>query len=141
MPNATKFRGPNGSTLYFDASTTGPGRWETASNDDTITLNVVPNIIADEDTRTERVEFGFKIGWSTFGDQPPAAAAAYGDTIAKIADDADYFADIIARTDAAITPERARDLLDTAGDDAGALAQVMDWDDVADALRVIAGQD
>lgn len=141
MPNATKFRGPNGSTLYLDASTTGPGRWETASNDDTITLNVVPNIIGDEDTRTERVEFGFKIGWASFGAQEPAVAAAYGNTIAKIAADADYFADIIARTDAAFTPERARDLLDQAGDDAGALAQVMDWDDVADALRVIAGQD
>lgn len=141
MPNATKFRGPNGSTLYFDASTTGPSRWAAASNDDTVTLAVVPNIVADEDTRTERVEFGFKIGWTTFGDQEPAAAAAYGDTIAKIAADADYFADIISRTDAAFTPERARDLLDKAGDDTSALAQVMDWDDVADALRVIAGQD
>lgn len=141
MPQTTKFRGPNGSTLYFDASTTGPSRWAAASNHDTITLAVVPNIVADEDTRTERVEFGFKIGWSTFGDQEPAAAAAYGNTIAKVAADADYFADIIARTDAAITPERARDLLDQTGNNPAALAQVMDWDDVADALRVIAGQD
>ena len=141
MPRITKFRGPNGSTLYLDDSVTGPGRWEAASDNDYITLTVVPEIIADEATRTERVEFGFKIGWTTFGDQEPAAAAAYGDTIAKIAADADYFADIISRTDAAFTPERARDLLDKAGDDTSALAQVMDWDDVADALRVIAGQD
>ena len=140
MPRATKFRGPNGSTLYLDASTTGPGRWAAASNDDTVTLTVVPDIISDEATRTERVEFGFKIGWSTFGDQDPATATSYADTIAKVAADADYFADIIARTDAVFTPQRARDLLDLAGDNPAALAQVMDWDDVADALRVIAGQ-
>lgn len=141
MPRTTKFRGPNGSTLYFDTSTTGPGRWAAASNDDTVTLTVVPDIISDEDTRTERVEFGFKIGWTTFGDQDPATATAYADTIAKVATDADYFADIIARTDAVFTPQHARDLLDLAGDNPVALAQVMDWDDVADALRVIASQD
>ena len=48
---------------------------------------------------------------------------------------------IIARTDAVFTPERARDLLSQAGDDAASLDQVMGWDDVADALRVIADQD
>ena len=141
MPRITKFHGPNGSTLYLDNSTTGPGRWEAASDNDTVTLAVEPRIIGDEVTRSESVEFGFKIGWSTFGDQEPAVAAAYGNSIAKIAEDAEYFMGVIARTDAAFTPERARDLLVQAGDDASSLDQVMSWDDVADALRVIADQD
>ena len=141
MPHITKFRGPNGSTLYFNDSVTGPGRWEAASNKADVTLIAIPHIIEDEDTRTERVEFGFKIGWTTFGHQEPAVAAAYGNSIAKIAEDAEYFMGIIARTDAVFTPDRARDLLSQAGDDADSLDQVMSWDDVADALRVIADQD
>ena len=131
MRNATKFRGPNGSVLYLDASTTGPSRWAAEPNDDSITLNVEPRIIGDEDTRTERVEFGFKIGWTTFGDQEPAIAAAYADTIAKVAADAEYFSDIIACTDAAFAPDRARDLL----------RHVMGWGDATDALRTIAEHD
>lgn len=118
MPRITKFRGPNGSTLYLDNSTTGPGRWEAASENDAVTLAVVTNVTGDDDTRTERVEFGFKIGCSIFGDQESAVAAAYVDTIAKVAEDAEHFADIIARTDAAFTPERARFLFSQAGDDA-----------------------
>lgn len=141
MPRITKFRGPNGSTLYLDDSVTGPGRWEAASDNDYITLTVVPEIIADEATRTERVEFGFKIGWSSIGGQEPGVANAYGDAIINVAEDAEYFMGIIARTDAAFTPDRARFLLSQAGDDASSLEQVMGWDDVADALRVIAEQD
>lgn len=141
MPHATKFRGPNGSTLYFNDSVTGPGRWEAASNKADVTLIAIPHIIEDEENHTERVEFGFKIGWTTFGHQEPAVAAAYGNSIAEIAEDAEYFAGIIARTDAAFTPERARELLAQTGDNAGSLEQVMNWDDVADALRAIAEQD
>lgn len=141
MPHITKFRGPNGSTLYFDASTTGPGRWKAASNDDTVTLAVDPRIIGDEATRTERVEFGFKIGWTTFGDQKPDIAAAYGYKLAKVAADAEYFAGIIARTDAVFAPDRARELLNQADGEPDLLRHIMDWDDVADALRVIADQD
>lgn len=141
MSHITKFRGPNGSTLYFNDSVTGPGRWKAASNKADVTLIAIPHIIEDEENHTERVEFGFKIGWTTFGHQEPAVAAAYGNSIAKIAEDADYFMGIIARTDAAFTPDRARELLDQADGDTELLRHVMDWDDVADALRVIADQD
>lgn len=141
MPHITKFRGPNGSTLYFNDSVTGPGRWEAASNKADVTLIAIPHIIEDEDTRTERVEFGFKIGWTTFGHQEPAVAAAYGNSIAKIAEDAEYFMGIIARTDAVFTPDRARELLNQADGEPDLLRHIMGWDDVADALRVIADQD
>lgn len=141
MPHITKFRGPNGSTLYFNDSVTGPGRWKAASNKADVTLIAIPHIIEDEDTRTERVEFGFKIGWTTFGHQEPAVAAAYGNSIAKIAEDAEYFMGIIARTDAAFTPERARELLNQADGEPDLLRHIMSWDDVADALRVIADHD
>lgn len=141
MPRITKFPGPNGSTLYLDSSTTGPSRWAAKSNDDFVTLAVVTNVTGDDDTRTERIEFGFKIGCSIFGAQESTVAAAYVDTIAKVAEDAEHFADIIARTDAAFTPERARILFSQDGDDADSLEQVMGCDDVEDALRAIADQD
>lgn len=141
MPRTTKFRGPNGSTLYFDSSTTGPSRWAAESNDDFVTLAVVTNIISDDDTRNERVELGFKIGCSIFGDQESAVAAAYVDKIAKVAEDARHFADIIARTDAVFTPERARFMFSQAGGDADSLEQFTGCDDVADAQRAIADQD